>query len=350
MNSFVIKRTLIILIYLGTTIMCLGQMSVYMEDYDWSTPDPSLNNLDIYIKKKSRRDKNTNNDMYEYRLQQQREAERRRDEEERQKALEAERQRQRIAEKKKRDAEFHESHKKLQSSLHSLPDYPNGLRGQNTTRFGLRGLNDHTTKNEKKQIEKEEPQHYTYPQSKIEVTTPQRVNSAPQKPYYKDEITYLQVIVSTEPEPQYYQGNRFFSIGGGWDFTDLPEIWQEEGEKNLKGFLNGRYMKWTKQQISSSSALGAELMQLYESLSNAISIRDTEKSIITRTLDTVKKAALTGDRKYVEEINSANLKDAYKLTSKAGIYQVPLNKKEAVGWVQKLLLKKSFPEVKNHEK
>ena len=318
-------------------------MSVYVEDYDWSTPDPSLNVLDNLFKTKSSRDRDNRNDnsFYEYRMQQQREAEQRRIEEEKKLAQEAEMRRKQRTEQQRREAEFQTSHKKLQASLHTLPNQSNGLKGQNTTKFGLRGLENKTANNSAStSISNQQSSIQRTSSSNAYEVPPQKTTK--RKPYFKDNSAFLQEVVISEPEPAYYQGSSFWSMGGGWDFPSVREDWVASGEDNVKNHLKGLYEYWTGKQ-GGWTPMGAQLVQSYDSLSRSISIRDAEKSIIVRTLDAIKRAAITGDRSYVENINGANLKDTYKVTKSAGVPDVPLNQKEAVGWVQKYFLKKTAP-------
>lgn len=307
------KRIFSILTLLGLTLAGYAQMSVFMEDYDWSTPAPSVQNIDNYFTKKKRKDKDNdyNNEAYEYRLRQQREEERRLEAERQEREAEQQRKR-RAAQKTREEKEFKAGHEQLKASLHTLPNQTTGLRGQNQTKFGLRGL-----ENNRVPSVVAEPKSETITNNKIPAK--KTISSSPKKkakPYYRNADTYLQAVVDTEPRPPYIYGKRFWVMGSGVDVDDEKNggwhLWSIDGDKEVTNYELGMLMTWTKKKIS-ATPVGSGVVQAYDMISDAIDIRNTETSIVTRTLAAIKKAILTGDRRYVERATESNKKDVAEL-------------------------------------
>lgn len=225
-------------------------------------------------------------------------------------------------------AEFESDNMALKEDLRPIRD------GQMlaSNKLGLRGLdyNDKVVYNNISTTIIQEEETAVQPPKLLAVPKPtQRI--------YKDYNAYL-VAAQKNTKPSYYQGNGLFSIGGGLDFDEIKEIWEENAEDNLNGNIIERSGKWLKRKISNFSPMGNEVVQLYESLKRAVNIRDTEINIAERNLTAVKKAIITNDARYINGLGNAAIKDVYKLSGDAGVPQVPTDKKEVVGWFQKFLL------------
>lgn len=327
-----IIKIFIFLLCVYASINCYGQQTSI---FSWDAYDCLFesNSINKYIqtkpsdeKKRNKRDRDDYNEMYEYRLRQQREAEKRL-QEELQREREAEIKRKRQAAQKAREEEFEAGHKQLQASLRSLPDYANGLKGQSKTKYGLRGLDD----NGMTSVPSNSATEPHLDNKPIEKAPAPRSKTKKSKPYYHNVDNYLQVVVDTDPQPAYYQGRPFWTIGAEIDIDDEEGGWEWsgfDGNKIVKDFEVGMWMSWTKKKIGKTT-IGATFVQVYDNISTAVDIRNTETSIITRTLSAVKKAIITEDKRYIEETNIANAKDVAEL-----------NMKEAVGWLQNFLTKK----------
>lgn len=132
------------------------------------------------------------------------------------------------------------------------------------------------------------------------------------------------------------RSNKLEIISKEW--TDFTETAEEETIRHLKG----NFKRWVKDKIRGFSYLSNEFVRLYENLQIAISIRDTEIGIIERSLNSIKMAVKSGDYSILDDAYVANFKDAYNLSGKVGVTQVPTNKKEVEGWFVSRFLKKTF--------
>ena len=161
-------------------------------------------------------------------------------------------------------------------------------------------------------------EHSTYKNrsslSKETVTTFSPTKSVPHKP--QKSYDYMPVVVETGPRPVYYQGPAFYTMGAeesGESLIDKVEnqidVWREAGEHKVLTYVGEKLTGLARKTVSTKSAMGAQVMKVYDIINDALGVFNLQKNIATRTFDAVKESAITEDSRYVDEVNRQNKAD-----------------------------------------
>lgn len=151
--------------------------------------------------------------------------------------------------------------------------------------------------------------------SKEAVTTFSPAKSVSQKPQKSHD--YMPIVVETGPRPVYYQGPAFYTLGAeeesGESLIDKVEnqidVWREAGEHKVLTYVGEKLTGLARKTVSTKSAMGAQIMKVYDIINDAAGVFNLQKNIATRTFGAVKKSAITEDGRYVDEVNLQNKAD-----------------------------------------
>lgn len=249
----------------------------------------------------------------------------------------------------RRTAEFKRNHKVLKAGLRDVPE-KSGLVGlPGYSNYGLRGIDYSTTDNMRSQTTNTSVMTYSdkqFPETQDSKKYEPRYipeSKLYTKPFYGTRSEYIAAATTYGSQPMYYQGNKIWVKEEAWDFSQIRDVWQDQGEKNVKGYMIGKVSQWVKERVAGFSSMGNGVVGLYETLKRATSIKNTEISLVKRSLNTVKNAVKYG--KYDSNTDLENVKDIYKLSGEVGIPQLPTNQEETIGWFQRLLLDPVMPYV-----
>lgn len=214
------------------------------------------------------------------------------------------------------------------TGLRSLSDDNPSTRGKSKFSSGLRMYSEEspsTNSHQKGTYEayfSEETKTYEHSSydnrsslSKEAVTTFSPAKSVSQKPQKSHD--YMPIVVETGPRPVYYQGPAFYTLGAeeesGESLIDKVEnqidVWREAGEHKVLAYTGEKLTSLARKTVSTKSAMGAQVMKVYDIINDALGVFNLQKNIATRTVDAVKKSAITEDSRYVDEVNRQNKAD-----------------------------------------
>ena len=255
------------------------------------------------------------------------------------------RQEEKRAEEERRRTEkaFKEDKEELSKSLRGMNEsgkssgYSTGLRGmsddasskrKNSFSTGLRGLSDEGTSTgsalkgtyEAYFGEEEKTYEHNYYDSrssigKEAVTSFSPAKPAVPRPQKSDDL--IPAVVEAEPRPVYYQGPAFYGLGAEDESKESIidkvenqiDVWREAGEHKVLTYVGEKITGFARKTVSTKSAMGAQVMKVYDFLNDAADVFNLEKNVATRSLDAIKKSAITEDSRYVDEVNLQNKAD-----------------------------------------
>lgn len=118
-------------------------------------------------------------------------------------------------------------------------------------------------------------------------------------------ILYMAVY---DPEPIYYSGpsdafyRRFESEEESFldKVETLADELYDEGRWKLLSSAASKLVKFTRKTLSSKSAIGKQLLKIYDIVNDAADIRNFELSFIEKNLDATKKSIITEDPQHVD--------------------------------------------------
>lgn len=229
----------------------------------------------------------------------------------------------RKAEEARREEEFVADKDNLQSSLRgtdysrSSQDFSTGLRGLSDNvqkdgensgfANGLRGLSENSTLKAENQEFRTDLRGIGGSSSSV---------SKGGKMNYISSFEYAQLVALAQTEPiRYYGGNTSFSSlsNAGAPKESILEsverkidIWRDEGKHRLLTYWGDKLTGLARKTITTSSALGTQVVKVYDIMNDIADVKNVEMNVINRTLDASKKSILTGDRRHVEEVLPIN--------------------------------------------
>ena len=239
--------------------------------------------------------------------------------------------------KKREDAEKFKAEKpNLQSSLRGSgtynfsSGYKNGLRGfsqdkstDNKYSSGLKGFYDNSPLLEDRSYYSYELRGYSDNEqqkvSDLHTSVPEITDAnyyedfsnrlTPNRPNNSLDITNARVRPRTEAMPYYnlkpvahikgvdYENNKSLLER----FEQQIDVWRETGKHEFLTYVGDKITGVTRKTISNSSAIGAQIVKVYDILKDIAEVKNTEKSIIDRSFDAINKTVVTGDRRYIDE-------------------------------------------------
>lgn len=316
---------IIIIYFLGTNIVC-AQLS---KDFERRLEEAVMKAVEKHSKSdrwndSERESREAEDAAREMRIRE----ERRLAEEARKRAEEAERIR--------KEEEFRSDKAELQGSLRGTGSYSfssgykNGLRGfsqdkstDNKYSNGLKGFYENSPLSEDRSYYSYELRGYSDNEqqqvSNLHTSVPEITDAnyyedfsnrpTPNRPNNSVDITNARVRPRTEAMPYYilkpvahikgvdYENNKSLLER----FEQQIDVWRESGKHEILTYVGDKITGFTRKTISSSSAIGAQIVKVYDILKDIAEVKNTEKSIIDRSFDAINKTVVTGDRRYIDE-------------------------------------------------
>lgn len=131
---------------------------------------------------------------------------------------------------------------------------------------------------------------------------------------------YIRFIQADKPEPKYYHGQNV----GSYRIvaSDIPQdsflekieqridLWREEAKHEVITYMGDKLTRLARKTISGSSAIGTQIVKVYDIIRNISDVKNMEMNIITKTLDATSKSIKTEDASFVNETLQKDKKDA----------------------------------------
>lgn len=119
---------------------------------------------------------------------------------------------------------------------------------------------------------------------------------------------YIQYLAVCDPEPIYYSGpsDAFYRRFEPEEVSFLDKVetladrLYDEGRWKLLSSAASKLVKFTRKTISAKSAIGKQLLKIYDIVNDAADIRNFELSFIEKNLDATKKSIITEDPQHVD--------------------------------------------------
>lgn len=132
-------------------------------------------------------------------------------------------------------------------------------------------------------------------------------------------VEYTRYVVINKPEPVYYQGpgTSFFRMDLSEESKEpildrieqRIDIWREAGEHKVLTYVGDQLTGLARKTISSSSAIGSQVVKVYDIVKDIAGVKNMEMNIINRSIEASKKSIITGNPDYVNEVNQVNHKE-----------------------------------------
>ncbi len=257
------------------------------------------------------------------------------------------------AERIKKEMEFQEKKQILQKSMRGLDNDISrglvmGLRGlrDDDVRYGkrgsisngLRGLSDDNLYRIKMDYNsedyREEDHHQQYYVNSFSPSytrtpdlsrNPTQRNNSPNTISPRQDVNHIQgmtrtlmtldeytryVSVAWTPKPVYCE-SRFWvmtpSVSSDKSWLDKVESkvwdWQEQGKHKLLVTAGDELAGFAKKTVSSSSAVGVQIMKVYDIIKDIVGVQNLQVNIVQSSINAIKESAITGNHRYVKDVN-----------------------------------------------
>lgn len=130
---------------------------------------------------------------------------------------------------------------------------------------------------------------------------------------------YTRYVTINNPEAAYYTGpgSYYYSIDSSDNYEEplidrieqRIDLWREEGRNKALTYIGDKLTGFARKTISAKSAMGVQAIKVLDVFKDIAGVYNVEKRIINRTLDATKKTIITGDSRYIDEVQPINKKE-----------------------------------------